>query len=88
MKTLVFSKDLKPLGGTWNTNPDIVVSNICRKIYSTPKEPSCKEQFGDLKLSFVEASSDKVVCPPTYNFNSENIQNYPHTSEGASHPFS
>ena len=84
MKRLVFPKDLSPRSGEWTTIPDINVTSLEKgDIYRAEDEPSYvswailwKEQSGDLKLSFVEATGDKRGWPPVYNFNSRDITYY------------
>lgn len=84
MKHLTFPEDLKALRGDWITAPDIVITDVRKRdIYRAPEEPSYvswailwKERSGSLKLSFVEVTGDKTAWPPTYNFNSRDIEYY------------
>lgn len=90
MKRLVFPEDLGMGAGEWTVARDIRVFNVAsRDIYRAPAEPSyvCwailwKERAkagkgpGAVKLSFVEATGDKTAWPPTYNFNSRDIEYY------------
>ena len=84
MKFLNFPDDLTAREGIWNTAADIRISDVAvRDIYRAPVEPSyvCwailwKERSGLLKLSFTEATGDKTAWPPTYNFNSRDIEYY------------
>ncbi len=70
--------------GNWILKDDISVSDISKRdIYHSPLEPSfvCwailwKEHSGALKVSFVEATGDLSEWPPTYNFNSRDIEYY------------
>ncbi len=84
MKHLTFPTILKGLRGEWVTVQDINVTDVRRHdIYQAPQEPSYvswailwKERTGTLKLSFVEVTGDKTAWPPTYNFNSRDIEYY------------
>ncbi len=77
-------KDLNAITGAWSLCDDISVSSVAKKdIYQSPLEPSfvCwaimwKEKDGALKVSFVEATGDLAAWPPTYNFNSGDIEYY------------
>jgi len=79
-----FAKGLENKTGSWQIKPDILVSNVAKRdIYRSPLEPGFvawtilwKERSGVLKLSFVEATGDLTAWPPTYNFNSRDIQQY------------
>lgn len=76
MKNLIFPADIESLRGNWLITPDINVTDVRKHdIYYAPEDPSYvtwailwKERSGALKLSFVEATGDKTVWPPTYNF--------------------
>ena len=84
MRVLQFPGDLDARKGKWRTIGDIKVSNVAnRDIYRSPLEPSYvawailwKERSDALKLSFVEATGDRTAWPPTYNFNSGDIECY------------
>ncbi len=84
MKFLNFPDDLEGLRGTWETSPDIKISNITRRdIYRPPIEPGfvCwsilwKERGGTLKLSFAEASGDPTAWPPVMDFTARDISYY------------
>lgn len=84
MKHLTFPADLKALKGDWITTPDINITNVRKRdIYRAAEEPSYvawailwKERSGALKLSFVEVTGDKTAWPPTYNFNSRDLEYY------------
>ena len=84
MKSLHFPDDLDGLKGSWESTPDIRVSNITRRdIYHPPVEPGfvCwailwKERAGVLKLSFAEATGNQTVWPPVMNFNAHDIRYY------------
>jgi hypothetical protein len=70
--------------GDWTVKKDISVSNITKKdIYFSPVEPGFvawailwKEKNGNLKLSFTEAIGNPAMWPPTYDFNSGDIEYY------------
>ena len=70
--------------GDWSLKQDISVSNVVKKdIYFAQEEPSYtawailwKEKNGNIKLSFTEATGDLAMWPPTYNFNSGDIEYY------------
>lgn len=80
----VDSTNLKSITGSWSFADDINVTSVAKRdIYRSPLEPSfvCwailwKERDGALKLSFVEATGDLGSWPPTYNFNSGDIEYY------------
>ena len=84
MRTLRFPEDCSPAKGDWRTSTDITISNVQKRdIYRSPGEPSWvawailwKERSGAVKLSFVEVTGDQTAWPPTYNFNSGDIQYY------------
>ena len=84
MKVLQFPAHLHARKGKWQTAGDIKISNVVKRdIYRSPLEPSYvswailwKERSGALKLSFVEATGDQGAWPPTYNFNSGDIERY------------
>jgi len=84
MQILRFPENLEKRSGAWHVKPDISVSNVVKRhIYRSAMEPSYvawailwKERTGTLKLSFVQATGDQAAWPPTYNFNSRDIQSY------------
>ena len=84
MKAVKFSEAMEKQIGSWHVKQDISVSNVVKRhIYRSLLEPSYvawailwKERTGTLKLSFVEAMGDQTAWPPTYNFNSRDIQSY------------
>ena len=84
LKQLSFPENCQPRAGTWRTAADINITSIeAKDIYRAADEPSYvswavpwKEQDGKLKLTFVEVSGDKRNWPPTYNFNSRDIEYY------------
>jgi hypothetical protein len=73
-----------PVVGRWQSAEQLNISDVRRRdIYHSPLEPSyvCwailwKERDGTLKVSFVEATGELTAWPPTYNFNSGDIEYY------------
>lgn len=80
----IWPQRLRSTEGDWSLRDDISVSGLAKRdIYHSPLEPSfvCwailwNERDGALKLSFVEATGDLAAWPPTYNFNSGDIEYY------------
>lgn len=85
MKDIDIRDSVQVISGKWTVASDqIDVSHVQKRdIYRSSLEPSfvCwailwKESDGTLKLSFTEATGDQSAWPPTYNFNSGDIEYY------------
>ena len=85
MKDINIRDSVHAMSGKWTAASDqIDVSHVQKRdIYRSSLEPSfvCwailwNESGGALKLSFTEAAGDQAAWPPTYNFNSGDIEYY------------